>query len=130
MLPEHYRLQVENQTGATLTTAKAFVNRKRGTPNGMSYRSGDETDILNASSVTDGTFANGTAQNNGSAGEGWYGFDGEFEVNIATGTPAGIAHLFLQVSPDGTDWPDNGEGFWVASLYFSATGTKTTQVSY
>ena len=79
-------------------------------------------------STTDGSFGDGTAQNNDT--DGWIGLDGRWYVTISAGSPAGIVNLIYLVSEDGTDWPNDGKGYNIATLEFTATGTQGIGVSF
>jgi len=127
-LAKHYRFQVFNETGETLTTSDLRIIRKKLSNGQYSFESAlAEVLSTGGDSVSNNGYGNGTAQNNDS--DGYLGLDGEFEGNVGSGTPSGVVSLIYQVSPDGTNWPDNGEGWVVAVLEFSATGTLTTAAS-
>jgi hypothetical protein len=127
-LAKHYRFQVFNDTGATVATSDVDVIRKKFSSGAYTFES-TEAELLGSGgdSITDGSYGNGTAQNNNS--DGWIGLDGRFRVNISSGTPSGQVYLLYQVSEDGSSWPDNGAGWPVCQLYFSSTGTQNTRLS-
>lgn len=127
-LAKHYRFQVYNNTGATVATSDLEVVRKKIAAGAWSYES-SAAEILGSGgdTITDGTFGDGTAQNNDS--DGWIGLDARWYVTISSGSPSGEVTLVYLVSEDGTDWPDDGQGYTIAALRFTATGTQRKGVS-
>lgn len=128
-LAKHYRFQVRNETGATVATSDFEVIRKKIAAGAWSYEA-SAAEILGSGgdTITDGSYGDGTAQNNDS--DGYIGLDGRFYVTISSGSPSGNVSLIYLVSEDGTDWPDDGNGYVMGSLEFIATGTQELGVSF
>jgi hypothetical protein len=129
VLPKTYRFQVLNGTGQTLATSAVTVKAVRwkfNTDGTVNYESSAATTVSNSgSTITNGSYFNGTTQDNTAGGTGWLG--GEFTMTVTAPTSsAGDVTLYLQVSYDGgTTWDTNGLGMPVCSINFAASGTKT-----
>jgi hypothetical protein len=123
-LGEHYRWQVYNGTGVSVTCTVKDEPFKYGTDGSLTFTA--ESTQINAVSVgtlaysTSSTINNGTAKNLGA----------HVTFTAAPGASAtGTVALFLQTSTDGgTTWPSNGRGRFVGAHTFSASSTSQTDV--
>lgn len=115
MLAPHYRFQVKNETGLQITAANltlSFRPWKVSSAGALEY--GTEVSLTPGANIANGAVANLTAQDNttnlflGLAG-------GHITVTTDSGTLGSSPQVvvYFQVSPDGTDWPDDETG-WVA----------------
>ena len=126
MIPQTWRIQVQNATGVALAAADTISVTGQGryvsSAGALTY--GAQTTFLpstSGNSLASGGFANGSAQTNTL----FFGLDLLASAAISTATPAGNLNFFLQYSPDaGTTWPDNGQGQLVGVMYCTATGTQ------
>ena len=126
-LPQDYRVQIENQTSETISSVDVYVTRwKVDSDNALSYESTAMTSITTTTSVTDGNYLDGDTEDNGS--NKYLGLKGFWEFTTAgTGTPDGPVTIRLQFSrTDGAsaNWPTNGQGIVLDTIY--ATGTSAT----
>lgn len=124
MLPRHYRFTALNSLGQTIAAGGLVVavRRKKFDASGaLDYEAAASEVLNNAAGVGTGAYEAGTAQNNDA--DAWLGLDGILEVT-APASSSGNVVLYLDRSPDGVDWPDNGLGEPVAVLNFTAAGTK------
>lgn len=124
VLGEHYRWQVYNGTGVSVTCTvkeKPFKYASDG-----SLTIGTESTQINAVSVSTVSYSNSSTINNGTAKN----LFSHVTFTAAPGASAtGTVTLFLQHSTDGgTTWPANGRGIPVMSFTFSASSTSQTDV--
>ncbi len=126
MIPQTWRIQVQNATGVALAATDTITGTGQGkyisSAGALTY--GANTAFLpstSGNSLANGAVANGATQTNTL----FFGLDMIGEAAISTATPAGNLNFFLQYSPDGgTTWPANGMGQLVGVMYCTAVGTQ------
>lgn len=123
-LGEHYRWQVYNGTGVSVTCTVKEEAFRYASDGSLSFTA--EATQINAVSVSTASYSNSGAINNSTAKNlGAYVTFTAAPSASATGTVT----LFLQRSTDsGTTWPSNGLGIPVGSITFSASSTSQTVV--
>ena len=123
-LGEHYRWQVYNGTGVSVTCTVKDEPFKYASDGSQSITA--EATQINAVSVATVSYSNSSAINNSTAKNlGAYVTFTAAPSASATGTVA----LFLQRSTDGgTTWPSDGLGVQVAGINFSASSASRTVV--
>lgn len=122
VLGEHYRWQVYNGTGVSVTCTVKEEAFKYGSDGSLSITA--EATRINAVSVATLTYSNASLIDNSTAKNlgAWLTFTAA-PASSATGTVS----LFLQRSTDGgTTWPSDGLGQFVAGITFSASATSRT----
>lgn len=124
-LPRDYRFQIKNGTGQTIADGVTTITarRKKFTSAGaLEYEGSEATVFDSAGTITNGSYLDGTAQDNSSA----LFVEGDFLLTTTVpNTPDGNVTVFLQRSTDGgSTFDDDGEGERVCTLNFSASGTK------
>lgn len=129
MLGKTYRFVVKNATGVALGASDSItVNGVRWNFDSSGARNAEASEaslLSGGGSLANNDYLAGSTQDNTAAGTQWFGGEFEFEATISTATPNGLVELYYQTSTDGgTTWPDNGKGELIASLSFTATGTK------
>ncbi|WP_396180128.1 hypothetical protein [Flavobacterium sp.] len=123
-LGEHYRWQVYNGTGVSVTCTVKDEPFKYGTDGALSFTA--EATQINAVSVGTLAYSNSSTINNGTAKN--LGAHVTFTA-APSASATGTVSLFLQRSTDGgTTWPSNGLGTQVAGITFSASSTSQTTV--
>ena len=123
-LGEHYRWQVYNGTGVSVTCTVKDEPFKYGTDGSLSITAEDTK--INGVSVGTVSYSNSGTINNSSVKN-----LGAFVTFTAapSASATGTVTLFLQRSTDaGTTWPSNGLGIPVGSITFSASSTSQTVV--
>ena len=124
-LPPHYRFTVKNETGQTIASSSITVTAKRAkfdSSGVLTYEGSEATVFSYGSTLGNGGFASGSTQDNTT--NKYLGGDFLFTVTAPTSS-SGHVILYLERSTDaGTTWDSNGDGEAVASLYFTASGTK------
>jgi hypothetical protein len=129
MLAKYSRLVAYNATGATATvTVKS--TRKKFDVLGVLTFSDPETTLINGASVANAAYANGTTLDNRAAGAGWLESDLLLTVAIASGSPVGSVTLYYQTSPNGTTWPDDGQGRIVGAINCAGTAPLSKTASF
>lgn len=135
MLAKHWRLVAKNATGVAMAATDTItVTTRRWKIGADGSRVAESPDAAlfattAGNSLANGAFALGTEQGNAAAGTFWFGADLVFAATVTTATPAGNIELYYQISTDdGATWPDNGLGEHIATLNFTATGTKRTSL--
>ena len=126
MIPQTWRIQVQNATGVALGATDTIEVTGQGwyisSTGVLTY--GANTIYLPATSgnsLASAGFANGATQTN----TNFTGLELIGEATISTATPAGNLNFFLQYSPDaGTTWPANGVGTLIGVMYCTATGAQ------
>jgi hypothetical protein len=123
-LGEHYRYQVYNGTGVSVTCTVKHEPFKYASDGALSFTA--EATQINAVSVGTLAYSNSSTINNGTAKN----LGAHVTFTAAPGASAtGTVSLFLQRSTDGgTTWPSNGLGTQVAGITFSASSTSQTVV--
>jgi hypothetical protein len=123
-LGEHYRWQVYNGTGVSVTCTVKDEPFKYASDGALSFTA--EATQINAVSVGTLAYSNSSTINNGTAKN----LGAHVTFTAAPGASAtGTVALFLQRSTDGgTTWPSNGLGTQVAGITFSASSTSQTTV--
>lgn len=136
MLGKTWRLVAKNASGVAMAaTDTVSVNVTRWKLGTDGARSAEATAVnvfasTAGNSLANGSFVAGTTQDNTAASTFWFGAELTFAATISTATPNGNVELYYQTSHDGgTTWPDNGEGELLATLNFTATGTKRDSLS-
>ncbi len=124
MLAPHYRLTLLNSTGQTLAANVSSVKglRYKWTNGTKEYESSEATLLDINSTVTTGTYFNGTSIDNTTTK--WDG--GHLTATIvAPASSNGDVVIFYETSSDGgTTWPDAGQGVPIARVNFTTSGTK------
>lgn len=125
MLPRNYRFVTENLLGQTIGAGDVTVTarRKKLDSNGaVSFEPAEGTAYNNAGTITTGSLDAGSAIDNST--DKFMEGDFLFEV-VAPASSNGDVNLYLQVSTDGgTVFDDNAINLPVATLSFTASGTK------
>ena len=123
-LGEHYRWQVYNGTGVSVTCTVKDEPFKYASDGALSFTA--EATQINAVSVGTLAYSHSATINNGTAKN----LGAHVTFTAAPGASAtGTVSLFLQRSTDGgTTWPSNGLGTQVAGITFSASSTSQTVV--
>lgn len=118
-LAQHYRLQVYNGTGVSVTCTVTSDQWKFDSNGAMTFAA--ETTPISSASVSAGAYSNSSTIDNSS---NLY-LGANFTVNFAPSASAtGTVALYVQESTDGgTTWPDNGQGLFVCGVAFSASST-------
>lgn len=115
MLATNYRFQVKNETGLNITAANLTLSYrpwKIDSNGALVYGTG--VSLTPASDIANGSVENLTAQDNTT--DLYLGLvSGHIVVQTDSGTLGSDPQVivYVQTSPDGTDWPDDEEG-WVA----------------
>jgi hypothetical protein len=123
-LGEHYRWQVYNGTGVSVTCTVKDEPFKYGTDGALSFTA--EATQINAVSVGTLAYSNSSTINNGTAKN--LGAHVTFTA-APSASATGTVSLFLQRSTDGgTTWPSNGLGTQVAGITFASSSTSQTTV--
>lgn len=124
VLGEHYRWQVYNGTGVSVTCTVKEESFKYGTDGSLTFSA--ESTRINAVSVSTVSYSNSATVDNST--NKYLGANITFTAApgaSATGTVA----LYIQRSTDGgTTWPSDGLGHFVAGITFSASSTSRTMV--
>lgn len=116
MLPDQFRINVENQTGGTID-ASLITIKYRGKyfdATGTLTFESESSDIANqGSGLTDTSFTAGTTVDNGAKADPL--IEADIWVSLAlstnTATPSGSVNIYLQrATADTANWPTNGEG--------------------
>ncbi len=119
-LPHTYRIQVKNETGATLLANAIQVKFRR-----VKFDSSAALDLATenvpydlGSTITDDSVGNGANQDNSGASDKWLGADVFVEVDMpVSGTDGNPVKIYLQHSTDGgTTYPDNEKGRLLFSI--------------
>lgn len=125
MLGPTYRFQVLNSTGQTIAVAGISVRVRRfkyGTDGSATFESSQATAISTGGTTANGAYATSSTIDNTT--DKYLGGSAEFTV-VAPTSASGNVTLYLQRSVDGgTTWGDDGLGVQVATLNFTASGTK------
>ena len=123
-LGEHYRWQVYNGTGVSVTCTVKEEAFKYGTDGALNFTA--EATQINGVSVATVSYSNSITINNSTAKN----LGAFVTFTAAPGASAtGTVALFLQRSTDGgTTWPSDGLGAQVAGITFSASSTSRTVV--
>jgi hypothetical protein len=123
-LGEHYRWQVYNGTGVSVTCTVKDEPFKYASDGALSFTA--EATQINAVSVGTLAYSNSATINNGTAKN----LGAHVTFTAAPGASAtGTVSVFLQTSTDGgTTWPSNGLGRFVAGITFAASSTSQTVV--
>jgi hypothetical protein len=123
-LGEHYRWQVYNGTGVSVTCTVKDEPFKYASDGALTFTA--EATQINAVSVGTLAYSNSSTINNGTAKN----LGAFVTFTAAPGASAtGTVSLFLQRSTDGgTTWPSNGLGQFVAGITFAASSTSQTVV--
>ena len=123
-LGEHYRWQVYNGTGVSVTCTVKDEPFKYASDGALTFTA--EATQINAVSVGTLAYSNSSTINNGTAKN----LGAFVTFTAAPGASAtGTVALFLQRSTDGgTTWPSNGLGQFVAGITFAASSTSQTVV--
>jgi hypothetical protein len=123
-LGEHYRYQVYNGTGVSVTCTVKHEPFKYASDGALSFTA--EATQINAVSVGTLAYSNSSTINNGTAKN----LGAHVTFTAAPGASAtGTVSLFLQRSTDGgTTWPSNGLGTQVAGITFASSSTSQTTV--
>lgn len=123
-LGEHYRWQVYNGTGVSVTCTVKEEAFKYGTDGALNFTA--EATQINGVSVATVSYSNSITINNSTAKN----LGAFVTFTAAPGASAtGTVALFLQRSTDGgTTWPSDGLGVQVAGINFSASSTSRTVV--
>ena len=123
-LGEHYRWQVYNGTGVSVTCTVKDEPFKYASDGALTFTA--EATQINAVSVGTLAYSNSSTINNGTAKN--LGAHVTFTA-LPSASATGTVSLFLQRSTDGgTTWPSNGLGTQVAGITFSASSTSQTVV--
>ena len=123
-LGEHYRWQVYNGTGVSVTCTVKEEAFKYASDGALSFTA--ESTQISAVSVGTLAYSNSSMINNSTAKN-----LGAFVTFTAapSASATGAVALFLQRSTDGgTTWPSNGLGQFVAGINFSGSSTSQTSV--
>lgn len=131
-LPKDYRIQAQNQSGATIlaNNIKVKFKRKKYNTNGVLIYDSEETIYDFGSSLADNIYAEGTEIDNAVAAEEWLGGDLDFEVVFPSGTDGNPVIFWLQHSTDnGLTWGDDGTGDELMSIASVASTTQTDTLS-
>lgn len=127
MLAFAYRFTAQNSTGATLPINVVRVNARRWkfSSTGAVQYEPSETEVCNiGSTIVNNGIGSGAIISN--SGDLYIG--GDFNVRITAPISVnGDVHIFYETSTDGTTFPSSGLGMPVASILFTASGTKRTQ---
>lgn len=121
MLAPFYRFQLVNNTGITIDDEDVTISYrpwKLDSQGGLVYD--DEVQITVAADVSNGAIGTTPTQDNTS--DLFLGLTGgHLTVATGAGTLGSQPHviLLLQTSPDGTSWPDDGEGTVLAVVPIS-----------
>jgi hypothetical protein len=125
MIPAFYRVTVHNSTGVSISSSGITVTARR-----WKYVSGVKTyDSVSTlfslgSTLTNGSSISGSVIDN--TFDKWEGADC-LVTTILGSSGTGTVTVYLDASPDGTNFPDNGAGCPLASIYYAAaSGTKKT----
>lgn len=123
-LGEHYRWQVYNGTGVSVTCTVKEEAFKYASDGALNFTA--EATQINAVSVATVSYSNSSTINNSTAKN----LGAFVTFTAAPGASAtGTVTLFLQRSTDaGTTWPSDGLGIPVASISFSASSASRTVV--
>lgn len=126
-LPVRYRFQVENGTTANLNNVTVDVNRTKYSSSGsLVYETtGAWTEVLNASTITSGSFANGSTVSNST--DLFLSGDGSFQAE-STNWNGNQATLYFQAEGS-TGMPDDGSG-WVAATLSSTVAGSTLHETF
>lgn len=125
----HWRIQAENRsTGVTIAIGGVVVDveREKFDSSGALVTETPKTQIYsNTVTITNTAFdQSGDVDNSVDKYLG-----ATIWISVTTpGTPNGDVVIRLQVSPDGVEWPDDGEGSILAVINFTVAGTKKRQV--
>jgi hypothetical protein len=118
-LGNHYRWQVYNGTGSTVTVTLDAMLWKFGTDGSLTFSA--ESTPISASALTTLTYGNSSGVSNASDKYIGAQLTALFDVS---GSTTGAVSVFLQQSTDaGTTWPSDGQGLLVGSYYFNASST-------
>ncbi len=123
MLGNHYRWQVYNGTGVTVTVTLDVMLWKFDSTGALSFSS--ESTPISASAVSTLSYAASSGVNN--ATDKYIGaqITALFDVSASA---TGSVVVYLQQSTDGgTTWPSDGQGLVVGSYYFNASSTDATK---
>jgi hypothetical protein len=123
-LGEHYRYQVYNGTGVSVTCTVKHEPFKYGTDGSLTFTA--ESTQINGVSVATVSYSNSSTIDNSTAKN----LGAHVTFTAAPGASAtGTVSLFLQRSTDGgTTWPSNGLGTQVAGITFASSSTSQTTV--
>ena len=116
MLPAYWRLRVRNSTDQTLTydlaaRVSVIVTPWKMTSGAMAVGANitDTAFLAAAGSIIANAEAEGTVQNNTT--NLYIGFTGIFEVTADVTSTDGTVDLYMEVSPDNTNWPSDQADF-------------------
>lgn len=122
MLPEHYRYQAKNDTGATIDTLEIKRQGVGVSSSDLSVTYGSWSSDIGTTSMGDGTTFETADVDNST--NGFHADNLEVVVTISGGSPDGNVTVYFQPRGDGSsDWPEDETGWAVAVLDISATGT-------
>jgi hypothetical protein len=129
MIAQDYRFQLENNTGQSITSYDLKVERwKVDSSNALSYEGTSMTALETNATVTDGSFENTAAQDNGT--NKYLGGHGHVDF-VGNASADGIVVVRLQYSHDGgTSWPTDGDGIAIASWHVTDASTYSTSFEF
>lgn len=121
MLGHTYRFQAKNETGVSVDVTVKGRRYKFASDGSLSFDA--ESTEASAAGIANGAVGNGATRDNSS--DKWLGGKFVAAAVAASGSPSGNVTIYFQRSTDGgTTWPDDEEGVQVATIPFTATGTK------
>jgi len=116
MLPKYWRLRVRNSTDQTLTydqgaRVSVIVTPWKITSGAMAVGANitDTAFLAAAGSIVATAESEGTVQDNST--NLYIGFTGIFEVTADVTSTDGTVDLYMEVSPDNTNWPSDQADF-------------------
>lgn len=122
-LGKHYRWQVYNGTGGTVTVTIDAILWKYGSDGSITFSS--ESTPISASAISTATYGNSSTVDNSS--DKYLGAELTVLMDVAASL-TGAVTVFLQHSTDGgTTWPSDGQGIVVGSYYYNASSTDITR---
>lgn len=123
MLGEHFRYQVYNGTGVTVTVTIDEIRWKFSSDGSLTFSS--EQTPISASAVTTLDYGESSGIDNGT--DKYIGAHLTVLFDVAS-SATGTVSVFLQRSTDnGTTWPSDGQGELIGSYYFNASSTDITK---
>lgn len=126
MLGHTYRVQAYNGTGVSCTVAVTGRRFKFDSDGAITFDT-ESTEFASAA-VSNGSASSGVTRDNSS--DKFVGGEFTITATIGSGSPSGNVEIYVQRSTDGgTTWPSDRSGRLVASIPFSATGTKRRNFS-
>lgn len=128
MIPKRYRFQAENASGVALAAGDLIIlkmTRWKINSSGAKVHDVEAVPLNGGGSLANGGFLTSVDYDDTAAADLWFGAHLNFKATISTATPNGNINYRMQISTDGgVTWPANGTGKHLASINFTATGTK------